>query len=291
MRLSFMILLAALFVSAAAAHGPASVSVVGTSDAGQCSSQAAVRHPGRIVNADGPDQPGELDIYLCIGQSNMAGRGELGAEYADTLDNVWLLNADGDMEPACNPLNKYSTIRKDIAMQGVGPAWSFAQSMAERTGRRVGLVVNARGGSSIDSWLKGAADGYYEQALARTRQALEYGSLKAVIWHQGETDIAEPEAYLPKLEKLVYDLRADLGIPQLPFIFGELAPWLKDATAGEFREMLHEAARAIPYSACVSSQGLTPLRDEHDPHFDAVSQVIFGRRYAEALLEMPGMDE
>ena len=201
MRLSFMILLAALFVSAAAAHGPASVSVVGTSDAGQSPSQAAVLHSGRIVNADGPDQPGELDIYLCIGQSNMAGRGELGAEYADTLDSVWLLDADGKMEPACNPLNKYSTIRKDIAMQGVGPAWSFAQSMAERTGRRVGLVVNARGGSSIDSWLKGAADGYYEQALARTRQALEYGSLKAVIWHQGETDIAEPEAYLPKLDR------------------------------------------------------------------------------------------
>ena len=245
---------ALLLASVLAARGPESLSAAGFADAGQSPSQAAVLHSGRIVEADG--------------------------------DSVWLLDAVGKMEPACNPLNKYSTIRKDIAMQGVGPAWSFAQSMAERTGRRVGLVVNARGGSSIDSWLKGAADGYYEQALARTRQALEYGSLKAVIWHQGETDIAEPEAYLPKLEKLVSDLRADLGIPQLPFIFGELAPWLKDATAGEFREMLHEAARAIPYSACVSSQGLTPLRDEHDPHFDAASQVILGRRYAEALLEV-----
>ena len=286
-----MMTAALLLASALAARGPESLSAAGFAGAGQSPSQATALHPGRIVNADGPDQPGELDIYLCIGQSNMAGRGELGAEYADTLDSVWLLDADGKMEPACNPLNKYSTIRKDIAMQGVGPAWSFAQNMADRTGRHIGLVVNARGGSSIDSWLKGAPDGYYEQALARTRQALEYGSLKAVIWHQGETDIAEPEAYLLKLEKLVSDLRADLGSPQLPFIFGELAPWLKDATAGEFREMLHEAARAIPYSACVPSRGLTPLRDEHDPHFDAASQVIFGRRYAEALLEIFGTYE
>ena len=286
-----MMTAALLLASALAARGPESLSAAGFADAGQSPSRTAALHSGRIVEADGPDQAGELDIYLCIGQSNMAGRGELGAEYADTLDNVWLLDAGGKMEPACNPLNKYSTIRKDIPMQGVGPAWSFAQSMAERTGRHIGLVVNARGGSSIDSWLKGAPDGYYEEALTRTRQALEYGSLKAVIWHQGETDIAGPEAYLLKLEKLVSDLRADLGSPQLPFIFGELAPWLKDATAGEFREMLHEAARAIPYSACVSSRGLTPLRDEHDPHFDAASQVVFGRRYAEALLEMPGMDE
>ena len=126
---------ALLLVSALAARGPESLSAAGFADAGQSPSQAAVLHSGRIVEADGPDQAGELDIYLCIGQSNMAGRGELGAEYADTLDSVWLLDADGKMEPACNPLNKYSTIRKDIAMQGVGPAWSFAQSMAERIRR------------------------------------------------------------------------------------------------------------------------------------------------------------
>lgn len=40
-------------------------------------------------------------------------------------------------------------------MQGVGPAYSFAKTMATQTGRKIGLVVNARGGSSIQSNLPG----------------------------------------------------------------------------------------------------------------------------------------
>lgn len=226
----------------------------------------------------------EMDIYLCIGQSNMAGRGELAAELCDTLDNVWLLNADGLMEPACNPLNKYSTIRKDLGLQGLGPAWSFAVQVAAETGRPVGLVVNARGGSSINSWLKGADAGYYEQALARVRQAMEYGSLKAVIWHQGESDVDDPDAYLPKLCRLVADIREDLGLPGLPFVFGELAQWLQDDTAPAFNAMLRSAPGQIPYSACVSSEDLTPQVDETDPHFDAGSQLVLGERYAAAVL-------
>lgn len=236
-----------------------------------------------IAGKNGASEP-EMDIYLCIGQSNMAGRGELTAELSDTLDCVWLLNDDGVMEPASNPLNKYSTIRKDLGMQGLGPAWSFSRKIAAETGRPVGLVVNARGGSSINSWLKGADDGYYEQALARARKAMEYGCLKAVIWHQGETDISDPDAYLPKLCRLVSDLREDLGLPELPFVFGELAPWLQDETAPAFNAMLRSAPGKIPFSACVSSEALTPLRDISDPHFDAESQVIFGERYADAVL-------
>ena len=41
-------------------------------------------------------------------------------------------------------------------MQRLGPAYGFAKEMARQTKRPVGLVVNARGGSSINSWLKGA---------------------------------------------------------------------------------------------------------------------------------------
>ena len=92
------------------------------------------------------------------------------------------------MEPARNPLNKYSTIRKRLDLQGVGPAYSFAKAITNKTGRPLGLVVNARGGSSINSWMKGAKDNYYDEALSRIRQAMKFGTLKAIIWHQGESD-------------------------------------------------------------------------------------------------------
>ena len=61
-----------------------------------------------------------LDLYLCIGQSNMAGRGKLSPEVMDTLQNVYLLNADDQFEPAVNPLNRYSTIsRRSTTPSGI----------------------------------------------------------------------------------------------------------------------------------------------------------------------------
>ena len=74
----------------------------------------------------------------------------------------------------------------------------------DKTKRPVGLVVNARGGSSINSWLKGSKDGYYEEALSRIRIAMKQGGvLKAILWHQGEADCSNPEAYKQKLISLV----------------------------------------------------------------------------------------
>ena len=61
---------------------------------------------------NGKDIPSSLDLYVCIGQSNMAGRATLTPEIMDTLQNVYLLNDKGRFEPAVNPLNRYSTIRK-----------------------------------------------------------------------------------------------------------------------------------------------------------------------------------
>lgn len=76
----------------------------------------------------------KLDIFLFIGQSNMAGRGYITDNYKDSIDNVYLLTPTGDMEPASNPLNKYSTIRKDLKMQGVGPAYPFQKPLQRKPG-------------------------------------------------------------------------------------------------------------------------------------------------------------
>ena len=84
--------------------------------------------------------PSTLDLYVCIGQSNMAGRATLTPEVMDTLQNVYLLNDKGNFEPAVNPLNRYSTVRKDLSMQRLGPAYGFAKEMTRKTKRPLGLV-------------------------------------------------------------------------------------------------------------------------------------------------------
>lgn len=87
----------------------------------------------------------EYDLFLCIGQSNMAGRGYMSEEVLDTIPGVYLFNDRGQFEKAVNPLNRYSTIRKGMELQRVGPSYSFSKMIAVKTGRAVGLIVNARG--------------------------------------------------------------------------------------------------------------------------------------------------
>ena len=237
---------------------------------------------------NGKDIPSSLDLYVCIGQSNMAGRATLTPEIMDTLQNVYLLNDKGRFEPAVNPLNRYSTIRKEMSMQRLGPAYSFAKEMFLQTKRPVGLVVNARGGSSINSWLKGSKDGYYEEALSRIRTAMKQGGiLKVIIWHQGEADCRYPESYKIYICKLVEQLRADLNMPDLLFVAGEISRWnWTGHTEGTipFNKMLRSLEDSIPRFKVVSSEGLKPLIDENDPHFDTDSQIILGERYAEKVL-------
>lgn len=229
-----------------------------------------------------------LDIYLCIGQSNMAGRGVLTPEVMDTLKNVYLLNDKGSFEPAVNPLNRYSTVRKDLSMQRLGPAYAFAKEMVQKVNRPVGLVVNARGGSSINSWIKGSKDGYYEEALSRIRMALKQGGkLKAILWHQGEADCANPETYKIKLRSLIENLREDLGMPNLFVIIGQISQWnwtKRPEGTVPFNQMISEVASFIPYSDWVSSEGLDCYKDETDPHFGTEGQLLLGKRYAEKAL-------
>lgn len=227
-----------------------------------------------------------LRLVLCIGQSNMAGRGLMDAGAADTLRSVYLFNGDG-FEHAAEPMNRYSTVRKELGMQRVGPVGSFAARYAEVTGAPVGVVVNARGGSSIDEWLPGSETDYLAKAVERIRAAGDWGDVAAVLWHQGEADSAHPERYEAKLRRLVGILRTELGNPSLPVVFGEIAHWnwtnRVEGTA-PFNAMLRSLH--IPHTACVSAEGLAPMKDETDPHFSAASQRELGRRYAEALLKL-----
>lgn len=228
-----------------------------------------------------------LRLVLCIGQSNMAGRGPMDAAAADTLRNVYLFNGEARFERAVDPMNRYSTIRKELPMQRVGPVGGFAVRYAEASGCPVGVVVNARGGSSIDEWLPDSETAYWAEAVARLRAALPWGDPVAVLWHQGEADSAHPERYEAKLRRLIELLREAVGDPSLPVVFGEISRWnwtKRPEGTEPFNAMLRSLR--IPHTACVSSEGLGPMKDESDPHFSAASQRELGRRYAEALLRL-----
>lgn len=234
----------------------------------------------------------KFDVYLLIGQSNMAGRGPMTEnDTTRIIEGVWLLNAEGKPEPAKAPLNRYSTIRKDIRQQQIGLGVGFGEMMHRWSGRKILLVVNARGGSSIKAWAPDDTEHHYLQdAISRTKQASQYGELKGVLWHQGETDIQKgTQNYVRRFSNIASHLRQTFNQPDLPILVGEVGQWNWEKTdkITYFNDtILSQICHVVPLCTKIHSDGLKRrYKDkERDPHFSREAQLELGRRYAEAML-------
>ena len=212
-------------------------------------------------------------VYLLIGQSNMAGRAAFNEKEAEPMNGVYLLNGEDDWEPASNPLNRYSTIRKGLGMQKLNPGYSFAMQMVgPDSGNRIGLVVNAKGGTKIEQWAKGTR--FYTEAVRRALEAKQTGTLKGILWHQGESNHGKPDGYAEKLAQLVKNLREDLGVDDLPFVAGHIVG------PSKINDEIDRLPALCPNTAVASSEDL----ETYDRwHFDAESVKELGRRYAKAM--------
>ncbi|WP_299781569.1 DNRLRE domain-containing protein [uncultured Formosa sp.] len=238
------------------------------------------------ANTPGGFSKDEFDVYLLIGQSNMAGRGEIGDLDEVPLENAYLFDGT-NWENAKAPLNKYSTVRKDIEYQKLNPGYTFARKLAAYTNRGIGLVVNARGGTKIELWEKGysGADDLdlYEEAVARLLEAKKDGVFKGIIWHQGESNQNSSSTYMQKLKQLVSDLRTDLGENAF-FVAGEINKWR--AASVPINTVISSISDDINQASFVKSDDLAPINgDLEDPHFDTFSQRVLGGLYADEILE------
>ena len=228
-------------------------------------------------------------LFLLAGQSNMAGRGIISAEDSIINPKILMLTKEYKWVAAVDP------IHYDKTSAGVGLAKSFALKIAESdTNIIIGLIPAACGGSSISSWESG---GYHDQtksypyddAIARTRKAMEYGELKGILWHQGESDSNPRNAvqYQGKLINLILNFRKDLDSKNVPFIIGQLGQF-PEKSWSESRILVDEVQRSIQkevaFVSFVSSYSLTSKVD--NIHFNSESLKIFGKRYAKAYLEM-----
>lgn len=233
---------------------------------------AAQKDKGAMLY-DGPKD--KLHVYLLIGQSNMAGRAKYSEGDSGVIDRAYLLDDKDKWEGAKNPFNRYSTIRKNLGMQKMNPGYSFAKFMtAAKRDVSLGLVVNAKGGTKIEQWAKGTK--FYDEAIRRTKIAQQTGVLKGILWHQGESNAADTD-YLDKLKTLIENLRADLGIADLPFVAGQVN------NVKLVNDQIARLPEVLKYTGFASSEGLKAMDRWH---FDTKSMKLLGERYSKEMLRI-----
>lgn len=215
----------------------------------------------------------------------MAGRGTVAASDRVPHPRVWVLDQRGEWVPATEPLHFDKP-----GVVGVGPGLSFGKAMAEADSSVViGLIPTAVGGSPISAWQPG---GFHEQtkshpyddALRRLKMAQSTGTLKGILWHQGESD-SKPElvaVYAEKLTQLLDRFRREVGTA-VPVVVGTLGDFhvAKNPAAGSINGILKSLPQHVSGTACVETTGLTDRGDQ--AHFSAESARELGRRYAAAM--------
>lgn len=248
----------------------------------------AAFHPSQSRAADLPDKE-YFHLYLLVGQSNMSGRGVVSDDDKRPSSRLLMLSKDGEWVPAVDPMH----FDKPIAGVGLGRTFG-AQLVGAEPDVTVGLIPCAVGGSPIDVWKPGA---YYsatkshpwDDAMKRAHLALKAGTLKGILWHQGESDSNEKLApgYAAKLDDLVVRLRKELNAPEVPFLAGQMGVF-DDNPWDEWKKLVDKAHRElpkrVPNTAFVSAEGLHHKGDKI--HFDSASYREFGRRYFVSLLKL-----
>ena len=234
-----------------------------------------------------PKNSTDFHLFLLSGQSNMAGRGKVADEDRQPHSRVLMLNKAGEWVPAADPLHFDKP-----GIVGVGLGKTFAIEYAEKhPGVVVGLIPCAVGGSPIDAWKPG---GYhkstkthpYDDCLARMKKTLPAGTLKGILWHQGESDsnVRLSETYEGKLHELINRFRTEFNSPNVPFIAGQMGQF-KERPWNAARKQVDAAHRSLPEkvdrTAFVSSDGLNHKGDQ--VHFDAASYRELGRRCLKAF--------
>lgn len=266
--------------------------------------------------------PEEADVWILAGQSNMQGAGRT----PDTLVNphIWMMNMDDHWSVAQSPIHrifesrasayalafhelngrsgasmestmeifeKNREISRLTPLGGTGPGLFFARHLKENTGRPMGLIPCALGGSTIDQWdpnhMPGGDSCLYGAMITRAR-SVEKDQIKGMLWAQGESEamLGLPGTYEEKLLGFIDAARRDLEKPDLPILIVQIGRLI---THNPEMARNWEAIREIQRQAVKKRPGLyltTGIDLELDDvaHYSTASYQILGKRLAEVAL-------
>lgn len=238
-------------------------------------------------NNEVPDKE-NIWVYILAGQSNMAGRGKV--EPIDTIPDsrIFTINKAGELILAKEPLHFY-----EHTMTGLDCGLSLGKELLKNIPDSISLLIipTAVGGSSISQWIN---DSTFRNVTLltnfkkRTEIGKKYGTIKGILWHQGENDATVQETieiYDKQLQKLFTLFRNEIDNSELPIIIGELGSFSKTADNWQaINSKIEEYVKTDPNSYLIKTND---LKDKGDRvHFDSRGQREIGKRFAEKFIKI-----
>ena len=226
-------------------------------------------------------------VFIMAGQSNMAGRGIVEPEDTISDKGIFSINKDGQIITAKEPLHFYEPERT-----GLDCGLSFAKTLITKIPDSISVLIipTAVGGSSISQWL---GDSVYRNVklfsnfLSKLEIAKQNGTIKGILWHQGESDATEKDIplYKQRLHLLFSKFRSAIGNNELPVLLGELGSFSENpVNFNLINKAIHEYASEDKNSTVISTKD---LKDKGDNlHFNSNGQRAMGKRFAKAYLNM-----
>ena len=226
-----------------------------------------------------------MKAFLMIGQSNMAGRGDL-------CDVEPIKNPHCDMLRMGRWIEMSEPVNPDRPVtvngrggSGISLAARFADEYAKKYGEDVGLIPAAYGGTSLSDWQPGGI--LFDHAVAISKIAQRSSRIIGILWHQGEYDanlMKNVSTYRERFINMTDALFHELELAEdTPIIIGGVGDFLDTYTplslplGRELNRELQGIRQYRPNVAFASAEGLTCKND--NIHFDSVSLRIFGKRY------------
>jgi sialate O-acetylesterase len=161
------------------------------------------------------------EVWLCAGQSNMAGRmGRAGSSRHFPPDSIDTADFPA-LRQMVSPKQEWLVCTPESAVWFKKVCFFFARRLQSEILVPVGIINAASGGSKIESWLNeipGERGRHYDAMIA----PLEGFGLRGALWYQGESNERDGRAYQPKLESLITGWRKAWGQGDFPVYFVQL---------------------------------------------------------------------
>jgi len=225
-------------------------------------------------------------VFVMAGQSNMAGRAFVDAQDTLAHPRIFTINVNNHLILAKEPIHFYEPL-----VAGLDCGLSFAKRLVQTLPDSVSILIipAAVGGSSIRQWRYDSVHRkvqLFSNLVEKISIGKRYGIVKAILWHQGESDANEKDVVnyqksLTHLFKMIRDEAADVT---LPIITGGIGLFKKDTTYQHIINKEMENIRLADKNIhIIQTDDFTDKGDKL--HFDSGSQRLMGERMADAFFQ------